>query len=112
MPRKAETRAAAAHAAPASHVAPDQVTADLANHSPAEVWQRHVHRDNSGRLAQHKPRGKLDNVTLTCRIVTPSDDVSPTALAEPGPHCPLGLWGPRRQPAARARGARVLRSGE
>ncbi|MFJ8364497.1 DNA-processing protein DprA [Streptomyces sp. NPDC093984] len=82
----------AARAALAAHFAPGQVAADLANYSPAEVWQRHVRRDNSGRLAQYKPREELDKATLTCRFVIPSDEVWPTALADLGPHCPLGLW--------------------
>ncbi|MGA5150128.1 DNA-processing protein DprA [Streptomyces griseoincarnatus] len=82
----------AARAALAAHFAPDQVAADLADYSPAEVWQRRVRRDNSGRLAQYKPREELDNATLTCPVVIPSDEVWPTALADLGPHCPLGLW--------------------
>ncbi|GAB1331779.1 DNA-processing protein DprA [Streptomyces sennicomposti] len=82
----------AARAALAAHFTPDQVAADLADYSPAEVWQRRVRRDNSGRLAQYKPREELDNATLTCPFVIPSDEVWPTALADLGPHCPLGLW--------------------
>ncbi|MGW2563421.1 hypothetical protein ACWCXB_30200 [Streptomyces sp. NPDC001514] len=35
---------------------PDQVAADLDRYSPAEVWPQRVRRDNSGRLAQYKPR--------------------------------------------------------
>ncbi|MFC9932327.1 DNA-processing protein DprA [Streptomyces sp. NPDC127190] len=82
----------AARAALAAHFAPDQVAADLADHCAAEVWQRHVRRDSSGRLAQYKPQEELDRATLTCRFVIPSDEVWPTALADLGPHCPLGLW--------------------
>ncbi|GHB77675.1 hypothetical protein GCM10010377_79930 [Streptomyces viridiviolaceus] len=81
----------AARAALAAHFAPDQIAADPADCSPAEVWQRHVRRDNSGRLAQYKPREELDNTYLTCQFVIPSDEVWPTALADLGPDCPHGL---------------------
>jgi DNA protecting protein DprA len=82
----------AARAALAAHFTPDQVAADLADRSPAEVWHQRVRQDNSGRLDQYKPRDELDNAQLTCRFVIPSDEVWPTALADLGPHCPLGLW--------------------
>jgi len=84
--------ARAARAALAAHFAPDQVTADLDRYSPAEVWQQRVRHDNTGRLAHYKPRDELDSAQLTCRFIIPSDEVWPTALADLGPHCPLGLW--------------------
>jgi hypothetical protein len=64
----------AALAAPAAHLALDQAASHLADHSPAEVWQRHVRRHNSRRLAQYKPREELDTATWTCRFVIPSDE--------------------------------------
>ncbi|MFE2583304.1 DNA-processing protein DprA [Streptomyces sp. NPDC059378] len=81
-----------ARAALAAHFTPDQVAADLADCSPAEVCQQRVRQDSSGRLAQYRPRDELDSARLTCRFVIPSDEVWPAALADLGPHCPLGLW--------------------
>ncbi|MGW7365410.1 DNA-processing protein DprA [Streptomyces sp. NPDC054841] len=82
----------AARAALSAHFTPDQVTADLARYSPAEVWQQRVRLDSSARLAQYKPSDELANAKLTCQFIIPSDDVWPAALADLGPACPLGLW--------------------
>ncbi|MGW2937341.1 DNA-processing protein DprA [Streptomyces sp. NPDC001156] len=82
----------AARAALAAHFTPDQVAADLARYSPADVWLQRVRHDGSGRLAQYKTRAELDNAQLTCRFIIPADEVWPTALTDLGPDCPLGLW--------------------
>lgn len=82
----------AARAALAAHFTPDQVAADLARYSPAEVWLQRVRHDGNGRLAQYRTRDELDNAQLTCRFIIPADEVWPTALADLGPDCPLGLW--------------------
>ncbi|GAA3905195.1 DNA-processing protein DprA [Streptomyces lannensis] len=82
----------AARAAPAAHFTQDQVAADLARYSPADVWQLRVRLDGSGRLGQYRPRAELDTAQLTCRFIIPSDEIWPTALADLGPRRPLGLW--------------------
>ncbi|GAA3886039.1 hypothetical protein [Streptomyces lannensis] len=82
----------AARAALAAHFTPDQVAADLARYSPADVWRLRVRLDGNGRLAQYRPRAEFDTAQLTCRFIIPSDEVWPTALADLGPNCPLGLW--------------------
>ncbi|MGW2557103.1 DNA-processing protein DprA [Streptomyces sp. NPDC001635] len=82
----------AARAALAAHFTPDQVAADLARYSPADVWRLRVRLDGSGRLAQYRPRAEFDTAQLTCRFIIPSDEVWPAALADLGPDCPLGLW--------------------
>ncbi|WP_026179440.1 DNA-processing protein DprA [Streptomyces hokutonensis] len=71
---------------------PAQVAAQLAQHSPEDVWQYGVDHDASGRLTQYRPREELANAQLTYRFVIPSDDTWPAALADLGPGCPLGLW--------------------
>ncbi|MFE9127333.1 hypothetical protein ACFYOF_18270 [Streptomyces sp. NPDC007148] len=82
----------AARAALAVHFTPDQVAADLARYSPADVWRLRVRLDGSGRLAQYRPRAEFGTAQLTCRFIIPSDEVWPAALADLGPNCPLGLW--------------------
>ncbi|MEU9370433.1 DNA-processing protein DprA [Streptomyces avermitilis] len=71
---------------------PDQAAADLAQYSPAEVWQQRVRLDNTDRLAQYRPEPELSNAQLSCRFVIPTDPQWPAALADLGPACPLGLW--------------------
>ncbi|UFQ99730.1 DNA-protecting protein DprA [Streptomyces sp. Go40/10] len=68
-----------------------------------------MRRDNSRRLAQYKPRKELDNATLTCRFVIPSDEICPTAPADVRLHFPLGLWvrGGDRLPQLTARSIAV-----
>ena len=82
----------AGRAALAVHFAPDQVAAQLAQHSAEDVWQYGVDHDASGRLAQYRPREELANAQLTCRFVIPSDDAWPASLSDLGTGCPLGLW--------------------
>ena len=82
----------AARAALAVHFTPDQVAAQLAQHSAEDVWQYGVDHDASGRLAQYRPREELANAQLTCRFVIPSDDAWPASLSDLGTGCPLGLW--------------------
>ncbi|MEV5787106.1 DNA-processing protein DprA [Streptomyces sp. NPDC048448] len=82
----------AARAALSAHFTPDQVAADLAQHSPAEVWEQRVRRDNTGRLSHLQPEAELSNAQLSCRFLIPTDPQWPAALADLGPACPLGLW--------------------
>ncbi|MFD6285389.1 DNA-processing protein DprA [Streptomyces sp. NPDC060205] len=82
----------AARAALAAHFAPGQLAADLDEYTPAEVWDRRVRGDASGRLAHYRPHDELAQAELTCPFVIPSDKEWPTALADLGPACPLGLW--------------------
>ncbi|MFJ9752442.1 DNA-processing protein DprA [Streptomyces chartreusis] len=82
----------AARAALAAHFTPGQLAAELAEYSPAEVWDRRVRSDASGRLARYRPLGELAEAELTCPFIIPSDEEWPTALADLGPACPLGLW--------------------
>lgn len=82
----------AALAALCAHFTPDQVAADLARYSPAEVWQQRVRLDNTGRLAQYRPERELSRAELSCHFVTPSDAQWPLSLAALGPARPLGLW--------------------
>ncbi|MFC8664020.1 DNA-processing protein DprA [Streptomyces sp. NPDC057199] len=82
----------AARAALAAHFTPAQLASELAQFSAQEVWEQRVRHDSSGRLAQYRPTEELDNAQLSCRFVIPSDEVWPTALADLGPSCPLGLW--------------------
>ncbi|MER7982446.1 DNA-processing protein DprA [Streptomyces sp. NPDC095817] len=84
--------ARAALAALAAHFTPDQVAADLAQHSATEVWEQRVRRDNTGRLAQYRPESELANAQLSCRFLIPSDPQWPAALTDLGAACPLGLW--------------------
>lgn len=67
----------AARAALSAHFTPDQVTADLAQYSPAEVWQQRVRLDSSGHLAQYKPGDELANAQLTCQFIIPTDTCGP-----------------------------------
>ncbi|WP_415940240.1 DNA-processing protein DprA [Streptomyces sp. 039-1] len=82
----------AALAALSAHFTPDQVAADLAQHSPAEVWEQRIRRDNTGRLSQFRPEAELSNAQLSCRFLIPTDPQWPAVLADLGPACPLGLW--------------------
>jgi DNA processing protein len=82
----------AARAALAAHFTPAQLAADLAQFSAQEVWEQHVRRDHSGRLAHYKPIDELANAQLTCQFVIPPDTAWPAALTDLGPACPLGLW--------------------
>lgn len=82
----------AARAALGAHFTPDQIAADLARYSPTEAWNQRVRLDNHGRLARYKPNQELSKAQLTCQFIIPSDDVWPTALADLGTACPLGLW--------------------
>ncbi|MFE4579703.1 DNA-processing protein DprA [Streptomyces chartreusis] len=74
----------AARAALAAHFAPGQLADELAEYSPAEVWERRVRNDASGRLALYRPHDELAQAELTCPFIIPSD--------EEWPACPLGLW--------------------
>ncbi|BBC28723.1 uncharacterized protein SGFS_000140 [Streptomyces graminofaciens] len=82
----------AARAALAAHFTPAALAAELAQSSAQEVWEQRVRHDNSGRLAQYKPTDELANAQLSCQFIIPSDESWPTALADLGPDCPLGLW--------------------
>ncbi|MFD9441903.1 DNA-processing protein DprA [Streptomyces sp. NPDC060006] len=82
----------AARAALAAHFAPGQLAAELDKDTPAEVWDRRVRSDGSGLLASYRPHEELAQAELTCPFIIPSDDEWPTALADLGPACPLGLW--------------------
>ncbi|MCX4862420.1 DNA-processing protein DprA [Streptomyces canus] len=82
----------AARAALAAHFTPGQLTAELAEYTPAEVWEGRVRADASGLLSSYRPREELAQAELTCSFVIPSDEEWPTALADLGPACPLGLW--------------------
>ncbi|WP_435218777.1 DNA-processing protein DprA [Streptomyces sp. bgisy034] len=82
----------AARAALAAHFAPGQLADELVQYSPAEVWDRRVRSDASGRLALYRPHGELAQAELTCPFIIPSDEEWPTALADLGPAGPLGLW--------------------
>ncbi|MGW1067410.1 DNA-processing protein DprA [Streptomyces aureus] len=94
----------AARAALSANFTPEQITADLAQHSPAEVWEQRVRRDNTGRLAQYRPEGELANDQLTCRFLIPCDPRRPARLSDLGALAPLGLWvrGHDRLPALTA----------
>ncbi|MFC7309010.1 DNA-processing protein DprA [Streptomyces monticola] len=82
----------AARAALTAHFAPSQLAAELAEYTPAEVWERRVRGDGSGRLSLYRPHEELAQAELTCPLVIPSDEEWPTALTDLGPACPLGLW--------------------
>ncbi|WP_217236437.1 DNA-processing protein DprA [Streptomyces sp. AC555_RSS877] len=82
----------AALAALSAHFTPAEVAADLAQHSPVEVWAQRVRLDNTGRLSQYRPKTELSSGELTCRFLIPTDAQWPSALADLGPACPLGLW--------------------
>ncbi|GAA1042152.1 hypothetical protein GCM10009566_42390 [Streptomyces murinus] len=90
MPARALSERAV-RAALAAHFAPGQLAAELDEYTPAEVWDRRV-RSDGGLLASYRPREELAQAELTCSFVIPSDDEWPTALADLGPACPLGLW--------------------
>ncbi|MEU8868025.1 hypothetical protein [Streptomyces umbrinus] len=49
----------AARAALAAHFTPGQLADDLDQSMPAEVWERRVHLDSTGRLAQYRPQEEL-----------------------------------------------------
>ncbi|MET7693855.1 DNA-processing protein DprA [Streptomyces sp. NPDC005483] len=91
MPAHALTERAA-RAALSAHFTPGQLAADLAEYTPAEVWDLRVRADGSGRLAHYRPQAELAQAEGTCPFVIPSDEEWPTALADLGPACPLGLW--------------------
>ncbi|MFF2217582.1 DNA-processing protein DprA [Streptomyces antibioticus] len=91
----------AARAALAAHFAPGQLADELDEYTPAEVWDRRVRSDGSGRLASYRPREELAQAELTCSFAIPSDQEWPTALADLGPTCPLGLWVRGRERFAR-----------
>lgn len=82
----------AARAALAAHFAPGQLADELGQSAPAEVWERRVRLDSTGRLAQYPPQEELAQAQLSCPFVIPSDEAWPTALTALGPSCPLGLW--------------------
>lgn len=82
----------AARAALAAHFTPEQVAADLTQHSPADVWEQRVRRDTTGRLSHLRPEAELSNAQLSCRFLIPSDPQWPATLADLGSACPLGLW--------------------
>ncbi|MFC8350751.1 DNA-processing protein DprA [Streptomyces sp. NPDC057280] len=101
----------AARAALAAHFAPGQLAADLAEYTPAEVWDRRLRDDGSGLLASYRPREELARAELTCPFVIPSDDEWPTALTDLGPVCPLGLWVRGRERLAQLTGSAVAVAG-
>ncbi|MET9914786.1 DNA-processing protein DprA [Streptomyces sp. NPDC006476] len=101
----------AARAALAAHFAPGQLAAELDEYTPAEVWQRRVRGDGSGRLAHYRPHEELAQAELTCPFVLPSDEEWPTALADLGPACPLGLWVRGRERLPRLSGTAVVVTG-
>ncbi|MEH0433923.1 DNA-processing protein DprA [Streptomyces stelliscabiei] len=101
----------AARAALAAHFAPGQLAAELDEYTPAEVWDRRVRSDGSGLLASYRPREELAQAELTCPFIIPSDEEWPTALADLGPACPLGLWVRGRERLARLTGSAVVVTG-
>ncbi|MDX3321107.1 DNA-processing protein DprA [Streptomyces sp. ME03-5684b] len=101
----------AARAALAAHFTPGQLSADLTEYTPAEVWDRRVRIDGSGRLAHYRPHEELAQAELTCPFVIPSDQEWPTALADLGPSCPLGLWVRGRERLPRLTGSAVAVTG-
>ncbi|GGP80815.1 DNA-processing protein DprA [Streptomyces melanogenes] len=80
----------AARAALAAHFTPSQLAAELADLPPQEVWKQRLSRDSSGRLSRYSPAGGLH--AASGRFLIPSDEAWPAALADLGPHCPLGVW--------------------
>ncbi|MEV6406175.1 DNA-processing protein DprA [Streptomyces bobili] len=106
MPARALSERAA-RAALAAYFSPGQLAADLDEYTPAEVWDRRVRDDGNGLLSSYRPREELAQAELTCSFVTPSDEEWPTALADPGPACPLGLWVRGRERLPRLTGNRV-----
>ncbi|MFE0420056.1 DNA-processing protein DprA [Streptomyces tendae] len=101
----------AARAALAAHFAPGQLAAELHEYTPAEVWDRRVRSDSSGLLASYRPSEELAQGELTCPFVIPSDEEWPTALADLGPACPLGLWVRGRERLARQTDSAVAVTG-
>ncbi|MFE1840729.1 DNA-processing protein DprA [Streptomyces sviceus] len=101
----------AARAALAAHFAPGHLAAELHEYTPAEVWDRHVRSDGSGRLASYRPSEELAQAELTCPFVIPSDQEWPTALADLGVACPLGLWVRGRERLARLADSAVAVTG-
>ncbi|WP_328349082.1 DNA-protecting protein DprA [Streptomyces sp. NBC_00445] len=110
MPARALSERAA-RAALAAHFAPGQLAAELDEYTPAEVWDRRVRDDGSGLLASYRPREELAQAELTCSFVIPSDEEWPTALADLGPVCPLGLWIRGRERLPRLTGNAVVVTG-
>ncbi|MDG9709760.1 DNA-processing protein DprA [Streptomyces sp. DH10] len=101
----------AARAALAAHFTPGQLAAELDEYTPAEVWDRRVRSDGSGLLASYRPREELAQAELTCPFIIPSDEEWPTALADLGPACPLGLWVRGRERLARLTDSAVVVTG-
>lgn len=101
----------AARATLAAHFTPGQLAADLTEYTPAEVWDRRVRSDGSGLLASYRPSEELAQAELTCPFVIPSDEEWPTALADLGPACPLGLWVRGRDRLARLTDSSVAVTG-
>ncbi|WP_171059935.1 DNA-processing protein DprA [Streptomyces montanus] len=101
----------AARAALGAHFAPGQLAAELHEYTPAEVWDRRVRSDGSGLLASYRPREELAQAELTCPFIIPSDAEWPTALADLGPACPLGLWVRGRERLARLADSAVAVTG-
>lgn len=101
----------AARAALAAHFAPGQLAAELHEYTPAEVWDRRARSDSSGLLASYRPHEELAQGELTCPFVIPSDEEWPTALADLGPACPLGLWVRGRERLARLTDSAVAVTG-
>ncbi|MER6691107.1 DNA-processing protein DprA [Streptomyces minutiscleroticus] len=92
MPASRVPSERAARAALAAHFTPEEVAADLADRSAAEVWQRRVSADPAGRLARYRPEEELRTATGGGQFVIPSDPEWPAALEDLGEQCPLGLW--------------------
>ncbi|WP_328499613.1 DNA-protecting protein DprA [Streptomyces sp. NBC_00457] len=110
MPARAVSERAT-RAALAAHFAPGQLAADLDKYIPAEAWDRRVRDDGNGLLASYRPREELAQAELTCPFVIPSDEEWPTALADLGPACPLGLWVRGRERLPRPTGNAVVVTG-
>ncbi|WP_432034397.1 DNA-processing protein DprA [Streptomyces antibioticus] len=100
-----------ARAALAAHFSAGQLAGDLTEYTPAEVWERRVQGDGSGLLSSYRPREELAQAELTCPFIIPSDDEWPTALADLGPACPLGLWVRGRERLARLTASAVAVTG-
>ncbi|WP_369383290.1 DNA-processing protein DprA [Streptomyces sp. cg36] len=80
----------AARAALAAHFPPAQLAEELSEFPVQEVWRRRLSLDSSGRLARYSPAGSLQDASG--RFLIPSDEAWPAALADLGPHGPLGVW--------------------
>ncbi|MCX4554215.1 DNA-processing protein DprA [Streptomyces sp. NBC_01500] len=82
----------AARAALAQFFSPADLAADLSAAPPAEVWEKRLQGDRTGRLTAHRPHAHLSTAEMTCKYLIPSDPEWPQTLTALGPACPLGIW--------------------